>query len=229
MKLTHAFIKVPVIIIGLLLSCGPLVAAEAEVAADSGVAAEKTSKDIAAPSQEKTFRISVIGASISAGFGSGTRISQVLDVAIDAPKAISDKSTMSFFMDPVGKAHRIMPAIYKSKPSLVVGVDFLFWFGYGPGSTESRIRRVQGALRLLDKLECPVIVGDLPQFFESFMLPGEVIPAKSDLDKINKLIHAWAKKKKNVYVYPLATLVEDIRAGNTILVNGKKSFFQCKN
>ena len=46
---------------------------------------------------------------------------------------------------------------------LVVGVDFLFWFCYGEGSTDAgRAQRFETGLKLLEQIPCPLVVGDIP-------------------------------------------------------------------
>ena len=59
-------------------------------------------------------------------------------------------------------AKHTLEDLHVLKPTLVVGVDYLFWFAYGPGPEEKRVERVDKALKGLDALACTVLLCDLP-------------------------------------------------------------------
>ncbi|MBN1917477.1 MAG: hypothetical protein JW889_06170 [Verrucomicrobia bacterium] len=196
-----------------------------------------------------TLHVAVIGASVSAGFGCGVKLADVLDVAIESPKTITDLSEGTFFLDPVGKTERIIQALTKDRsvtgvlktetgpqevvvtfdaqpPDVVIGLDFLFWFAYGDKDAATREVEMQKAFEFLEKLDCPILVGDVPTFAPSFMLDADQIPSAEELEVLNAMIVEWAKEHENVTVYPLAALVESVRNGEAIELDGKQHTFK---
>src|SRR6266705_2377773 len=119
-------------------------------------------------------RVVVIGASASAGFvlsepfggtlTSRCRLNRYLDAAITVPHSpVESLASSLFFMNPEAFAPVQVAAATNARPTLVVGLDFLFWFCYGDGSTDAeRAQRFEGGLKLLDQLHCPLVVGDIP-------------------------------------------------------------------
>jgi hypothetical protein len=196
--------------------------------------------------------IAVIGASVSAGFGTGIKLADVLDAAIESPKTITDLSSILFFLDPEGNAEKSIVALTqdsyqgrmvnadgdeipvvvtfeKDPPDVVIGLDFLFWFGYGDKDTAARKAELRKGFEFLEKLDCPVVVGDLPTFAPSYMLGEELIPSDEELAALNDMIVEWAKAHERVTVYPLAALVESIRKGEPVEINGKERTLKSKD
>ena len=93
-------------------------------------------------------RVVVIGASASAGFilsepfgGTNTdrcRLNRYLDAAINIPHApVENLASPLLFMNPEAFAPVQIAAAKHEQPTLVVGLDFLFWFCYGDADTEA--------------------------------------------------------------------------------------------
>jgi len=55
----------------------------------------------------------------------------------------------------------------EAEPTAVLAVDFLFWFAYGEKPESRRAEDLEGALKLLEKFDVPVVVGTLPNMKES--------------------------------------------------------------
>jgi len=196
-----------------------------------------------------TLRIAVIGASVSAGFGTGIKLADVLDAAIESPKTITDLSELTFFLDPEGYGEQVVMAlgrksfsgvmidpdggeqevvmtITEDPPDAVIGIDFLFWFAYGDMEAAERKALLQKGLAFLEKIECPVLVGDVPKVPKSFMLDADQIPSDEELEVLNAMIVEWATAHERVTVYPLAALIESIRKGEPVEINGEERTFK---
>jgi len=181
--------------------------------------------------------VAVIGASVSAGMGldpsanpfagekSKVQLAQIVDAAIvpehDVPWNGAD---LNFFSSPEGIAKRSVADAKAEKPTALVAIDYLFWLGYGNGSDEKRLARVEAGLKLLEAFACPVLVGDLPDFHGAgtnpLYLPKESIPAAESLAQMNKAIYAWAKERKNVVIVPMAEMLRKVIVDEPITVGG---------
>ncbi len=104
----------------------------------------------------------------------------------------------------------------KRKPSMVVGLDFLFWYFYGaPLDGKERFLRLEKGLGELDKLHNTyIVIGDIPDMHgaDPNMLSEAQIPEKEMIEEANKRIAEWAKGKKNVVIVPLAEWVKKLKA-----------------
>jgi hypothetical protein len=119
-------------------------------------------------------RVVVVGASASSGFvlsepfgGTNTarcQLDQYLNAAIIPPHApVKSLATALLFMNPETLGPMQIEAVTNAHPTLVVGVDFLFWFCYGEGGTDAaHARRFENGLKLLEQISCPLVVGDIP-------------------------------------------------------------------
>lgn len=206
----------------------------AALAGDSpGAAATATKKaEVAA-----WKHVAVIGASVSAGMGldptsnpfagekSKVQLAQIVDAAIvpehDAPWNGAD---LNFFLSPEAIAKRSAADAKAEKPTALVAIDYLFWLGYGNGSDEKRLARVEAGLKLLDAFTCPVLVGDLPDFHGAgtnpLYLPKESIPSAESLAQMNKAVYGWAKEHKNVVIVPMAEMLRKVIVDEPITVGG---------
>ena len=171
----------------------------------------------AAPAAPLT--VGVIGASVSAGFPTTVRLAKLIGICLQAQ--VIDAATEQFFLAPLEHGETAVKTMQEKKPTLVVGADFLFWYVYGDGPATRRLGRLQQALRLLEKLECPVYVGDLPAAGDSILLPASVVPPPAELELFNGLVYAWARKHANVHILPAAAWAVAIRKGEAITVNGQ--------
>ena len=220
-----------------LASC---VLAGAVFASDTPTTAPKAAPAASAPAKVVALEhIAVIGASISAGFGlddskemlaeSKIQLSNVIDASLNVPhQPLVSAATMMFFTNPQQYGKKSMALITKEKPTLVVGIDYLFWFGYGMGkgvTEESRIAKVDAALKELEALTCTILLGDLPDMTMATkvsepMLQKEMVPQPETLEKINANITAWCAAHKNVVLVPLADLTARLQSDAEISVRG---------
>lgn len=192
-------------------------------------------------------RIAVIGASLSAGFGmdgnpdpmatSKLRLADVIEASLLVPhEPIQDAATAMFFISPEGTASSTLRKLRKQKPSAIIALDYLFWFGYGekevgekPDKVSIEAKRVtdlDAALKELAAFDCPMVLGDLPDMSAATLVkpvpmifPAQV-PAPETLKTLNEHIAAFAKEHANVVVVPLASMTARLQADEEISVHG---------
>ena len=176
-------------------------------------------------------RVVVIGASASSGFvlsepfgGTNTdkcRLSHYLDAAITTPHdPLKNLASPMLFMSPEAIAAQEVEAATNRHPSLVVAVDFLFWFCYGAGRTDAdRAERLEYGLRLLDKISCPLIVGDIPdasQATNSGIIGPAQVPSETARAAANARIRQWAATRPDATVVPLNDFMAAVKANAAI-------------
>jgi hypothetical protein len=197
-------------------------------------------------------RIAVIGASLSAGFGmdgnpdqmatSKLRLADVIEASLLVPhQRIVDTSTAMFFFSPAATSARMLKKMREVKPSAIVALDYLFWFGYGekeedgkPGKNPpdkawieaKRVSDLDAALKDLGAFDCPILLGDLPDMTPATLVkpvpmifPAQV-PAPETLKTLNEHIVAFAKAHPNVVVVPIAAMTARLQADDAIEVHG---------
>lgn len=176
-------------------------------------------------------RIEILGASVSAGFvdspmtgGSRDNASAPLLVPFrrwleDAEAQVKSRADALMFLDPVAKGRLQVDRALRAKPGVVVAADFLFWYGYGAieatmeEEAEARVARLRTGLETLDRLPCPIVVGDFPDMRGAdlrMLRPGQ-IPSPAALVALNAEVNAWAKSRPRVRVFGLAQLVAQMK------------------
>ncbi len=173
-------------------------------------------------------RIVVIGASASAGFNTGREAGRTANLAkvIEAMlKVEHDKvvnvSSGFFFMNPRWMGTQSVRRAVGVKATLVVAIDYLFWFGYGAKSEERRLEDLDAGLQYISELKCPILLSRIPDMKASVgkMLSARQVPAPETLEKLNNRIDAWASVRNNIVMVPMAEFVNDLRAGKGISVS----------
>lgn len=180
-------------------------------------------------------RIVVIGASASAGFvlaeplgGTNTtncKLRFFLDAAITAPHPpLRDFSTALMFLNPDVFSQQQIAAASAAKPTLVVAVDFLFWSCYGDGVTdEARLQRFEAGLKLLEKIPCPLVVGDIPDVSaatNSGIISPEQVADAAVRTAANARLKKWAASRPQVAIVPLAKFMHDAAGNLSVKVHG---------
>jgi len=180
-------------------------------------------------------RVVLLGASATAGFRARidvpydkgvTRVDpdfgDVLSATIRRPgTVVSTHSDLFFFSNPMAIGARLVELTLRDAPTLVVGIDFVFWYGYGTrdrtgngiDGPAARLDLLDEGLKQLDRFECPVFVGDFPDMSAAVgrMLSAAQMPKADTLDALNRRLREWAGEKSNVTVVPLAQLSRDMR------------------
>jgi hypothetical protein len=166
-------------------------------------------------------RVAAVGASLSHGFGNDLPLARLLEEAIRVQHApVLDASVGLQFLAAVRIGEEQIDRCLEHRATLVVGVDFLFWYGYGltfRGRTELERRRktLRIGLAQLERLDCPIVIGDLPDMrgADKRMLNPAQIPDPTVLEALNREIHTWARARKKVLLVPLAEWVKRLKAG----------------
>ena len=182
-------------------------------------------------------RIVVIGASASAGFvlaeplgGPETihcKLRFYLDSAIAAAHPpLRDFSTALMFLNADALGPHQVDAAVAAKPTLVIGVDFLFWSCYGGGLTDAgRMRRFEDGLKLLDQIHCPLVLGDIPDASaatNSGIISPDMLADAAVRAAANARLKIWAAARPSVAIVPLARFMRVISANQAVTVHSRK-------
>lgn len=191
------------------------------------------------PARDPLARVAVLGASVSAGFNLVTEFDAAIDLGDvlacvlpeGTPPVVTAAST-GLFLDPLGRGSALVEELVQADPSLVVAVDFPFWFGYGhlPGGDAARLERLEAGLDLLGRLRCPLVVGDFPDVSRALegqgpfgpMIHASQVPDEATRAALNQRLTAWAEERGDVVVLPLGEGLDAFAEGHTIEVRGNR-------
>ncbi len=167
-------------------------------------------------------RVSVIGASQSAGFGEGEPFHQVLRAALRDDAQIFDASSSAHFVDAHTVGETQILAAKLRRPKLVIATDFLFWYAHGDKPFDQRLADLHEGMQLLASLDLPVLVGDLPDVSGASrrMIGPRQIPAPAERSRLNAEIEGWAAERPNITVLPLAGWMSTLMSGGPLSING---------
>lgn len=189
-------------------------------------ASAPASRAAATPAVPLLEKVVVIGASASAGFefGNNHPLASYVDAMLQGPhEKVRSKASELFFLTPVTKAGEEIEFVLDANPSLVIAADFLFWFCYGVFRTEKeRLDALETGLKYLESIPCRVLVGAIPDMSPAVgsMLSKTQMPALETLKKANERIREWATKRPGIVVFDLPSLLDTLRAGESILIRG---------
>jgi hypothetical protein len=161
-------------------------------------------------------RVLVLGASASAGFGLNQDLGTVTSAALglDSSKVLTIASSM-FFMRPLTKGRIALEQVLEFDPTLVMALDFPFWFAYGSRREEQRMGFLIRGLDLMDRIDCPIIVGGIPDMTAAIglMLRARQVPAIETQEQLDLKVLEWAEARPRVAFY-------DLRGSQTKLDQG---------
>jgi hypothetical protein len=117
------------------------------------------------------------------------------------------------FKDPAGDIKRQISEATSFKPSMVIGLDLLFWDVYGYDDPAG-LANTLAQLEVLRAGGVWIVLGDVPLITTAseVMLPKSAIPSVAQLAAANKTIAAFAKRD-HVVLVPLAAWTEPLRTG----------------
>jgi len=187
-------------------------------------------------------RVFCLGASASGGYGwnielkTRAKVGLLLDqMLVGERPASTDLGSSMLFQAPERMGASQIDAALEGDASLVVGIDFLFWFAYTPrrerSATVSRLDRLEEGLAQLDRLDCPVVVGDIPDMRvaltgEGFMgqplLQPYMVPASEDFPVLNARVREWAADREDTVVVPMHEFVRRAIEGEVLEVRGNR-------
>jgi hypothetical protein len=188
----------------------------------------------AKPAVEGIFsRIAVIGASVSAGFSYppaknvSAKLAEIIEKSLVVPhEPLLSAAYDVFFLHPEQCGTLALEKAREFQPTLVVALDYLFWYGYGHVEADSeRLERLEKGLKNLESFQCPVLVGDFPDMSPALkarvkMISRDQVPSQPALRKLNDRVKEWAAERKNVILVPLAEVCRKVHANGKIEVRG---------
>lgn len=179
-------------------------------------------------------RVVVLGGDVSDGFG--------LDRELGAPGSLVDVIEASILSThqpiekrtaPWGSAaspQDLVRATAAAKPTLVVALDYLVAPTYSDAANdEKRIADVDAALKSLEALTCPILLGDVADFTPAFSAPTPVFdarhaPSAEGLKTILAHVESWAAPRTNVVIAPSAKWMRDVYAEEPFTIRGTTWF-----
>ena len=185
-------------------------------------------------------RVAVTGASVTAGHGVKTlpikgdfgaytiNMKHILEGMINVPHDdVEYFGDLLFFTNPRAYAKDFVEQINNHKPTLLVAVDFLFWFGHGSTPIDRdpakyRMEKMNFALDLLDQVDCQIVVGNLPNVRAAIgkLLTERQVPTPEILAQLNERIGQWGDERQNVIVIDAFQLWDSAMNGNEISMMG---------
>jgi lysophospholipase L1-like esterase len=167
-------------------------------------------------------RVVVIGASLSTGFGLEHTLADVLAASLAHPHApLANEGDLLMFTRPLRSGGEQLERALDAEPTLVVALDFLFWFGYGTigadgpmASEPERLAMLERGLALFAELECPLVLADFPDMSAAVgkMITKEQLPEKATLTKLSERVRAFAAARPKTLVLPFAELARTLKA-----------------
>jgi lysophospholipase L1-like esterase len=176
------------------------------------------------------LRVTIVGASLSAGFVDGplaggnkdnrtTPLKKAVASWLGDGGAVQSRADLLMFTDPFKLGARQVARAVKDGGDLLVAIDFLFWYAYGyterndADERKARTERMEQGLAQLAQWSGPLVVADLPdmQGADRRMLSPLQIPKPETLNALNERIAAWAKARPGTQVVPLRTWVDRMK------------------
>lgn len=192
-----------------------------------GTAIPQTSCGQESPKPDPLRHVVVIGASASAGYGTGSELSDGEDVTLaDLLRAmipsktakVTDASDEMFILAPDATAAEQARKARESDPSCVVAIDYLYWLGLGAAASFKEVQgRLTAGLKHLEGFECPVLISAIPPIRGVKEAPDPKV-----LDGLNRNIEAWAAAHPNVIIVPLEKALLDLLANEAVQAAGHR-------
>ena len=176
-------------------------------------------------SSAKTLeRVAVTGASVTAGWGLKTppikgdfggypmSLKHIVDAMILTPhEEVAYFGESMFFNRPVVYGKELIEKITTYEPTLIIAVDFLFWYAYGNVGIEGeerRIKRFKEGLSILEKVQSQLLIGNIPDVHKAIgrVLSASHVPTVETIQKMNRMLNSWVLLHQNVTVLDVYTL-----------------------
>lgn len=188
----------------------------------------------------------VIGASASDGFGLSVRehgakpgdgvsvsLADILRVGLNGRHPVEGYASSMVFVNPGPILAGEMDRALRQSPSIVIGIDYLFWYVYGTKdalgapmrTADERLANLERGLAQADRAlsrGIPVIVGDIPDMKAAIgkMLSRAQVPDPATLDAVNSRIREWAQSRPGARVFGLRESVMSINTNGSMRAGG---------
>jgi|JI10StandDraft_1071094.scaffolds.fasta_scaffold24601_2 hypothetical protein len=168
-----------------------------------------------APPPVTAAHVAVVGASVSAGFAS-PRLAAAFAAA--GAGAVTDAADLAMFVDPLARGRAQVAQVTAAAPTLVVALDFLFWFAYQVDQPAGRLASLERGLALLAPITAPLAVGELPDMRTAHprLISPAAVPSPAELAAMNARLRAWAAARPDTVVIPLHAWIAPLAAGGEI-------------
>jgi formylglycine-generating enzyme required for sulfatase activity len=181
------------------------------------------------PAPEVLSRPLVLGATVSAGYRLPNRLADVIDATIYGRTSVTDLSHPGFPLDPAAAARSSIESAAPLSPSVVLAVDWVFWFVHRASTPGERAVALTEGLFLLETFRCPVFVGTLPSVSVPVPGPGPANRFRGleaeERHALNRRIVDWAARKDRFFVLPVEQWYEAFRfRGGILLGAGEHEF-----
>lgn len=173
-------------------------------------------------------RVVFIGASASSGYklGPSINLANVFESRLAVSHYnVSNLAAGNFFTMSTAERSEIVEKALTRRPTLVVALDFLFWFAHGaPPDDASRRAAMDEGLRLLERFSCPVILGDIPDVsaaVKQVPMLMLVLPRPATRAWANEHIRQWVSERNKTaltLLVPLADAVAVQMAGKRLCI-----------
>lgn len=182
---------------------------------------------------EKLFnRVAVIGASVADGLGldadvgARTSFAELVHAGIKVPhESPIDLATPRAWVQFDSNLRQWTAGAVARKATLVIAPDVLWWAAIAPPL--ERDGRMGRALNALERIEVPLLLGDLPDAAHlaaalptDFALPVGNLPTPEELSALRARLESWAKPRTNVVIVPVARWHAAALAGQRIELRG---------
>lgn len=127
------------------------------------------------------------------------------------------------FSNPLTKGRAVLEAGLATGADTVLGVDLVFWFGYGrtdENAAEERLTLQATGLAMVDELlaahpDTTLVIGDYPDMTGALpaMITPDMIPTKEEQAELNRRLAEWAERRPKVHVFPLSASLQRLRDG----------------
>lgn len=196
---------------------------------------------VATPELAAIQRVVVIGSSVSDGFGLEadvgvrTTFADIVHATLKpAHASVRSAANSMFFLTPDAAGASLIKTAVDVEPTLVVAIDYLFWFGYGElPNDDARLALLERGLKSLEAFQCPVLVGDFPDMSTALdvkdnpmpLLSKAQVPAPETLEKLNRRVRAWATEKPQRIVVKVSEMMRRLRANEEFALR-RNTWFQ---
>ena len=187
------------------------------------------------PTSISLDRVAVVGASVTAGWGVKTppikgdfgaypiNLQHIMEaMIIDPHEEVAYFGEEMFFMHPTVQGTELIDEIIAHHPTVVIALDYLFWYGYGniDGGEAARLAKFELGLGQLGRIDAPIIVGNMPDMHEAVgrVLKLEQVPTPQTIAKMNARLRQWAFTRPNISVINVHNIVEHLLADRKIVL-----------
>ncbi len=140
-----------------------------------------------------------------------------------------------FFANPGPVARSEVDRAMDAQPTLVLALDYLFWFAYGTVNAEGapmhggaqRLENLERGLQQLQRIidaGAPIVLGDIPDMRESIgrMLSKAQVPDVETITTANERIRAWIRDHPSARLLPLSEVQAGLRERRPVRLGGRE-------